>query len=185
MRAAKIHPISLLLFLSFPYWTAVAQDSTAVFVPVVDAAIVDTTAVDSTVETATAAPDSIVAKNPTGAMLRSIFVPGWGQFYNGKWFKGILIAGTEIGLITNAVILNQWAKEASTLEDYYFYIDNRNLTFWILGATILYSMADAYVDAQLYGFDESPDLSFFIKQKTEPLIGLTSSILTLQLSFQF
>ena len=30
-------------------------------------------------------------------MLRSLFVPGWGQLYNGKWFKALVIGGTEIG----------------------------------------------------------------------------------------
>jgi len=117
-------------------------------------------------------------------MLRSIFVPGLGQFYNGKWFKGILIAGTEIGLITNAIVLNKWANEAQTDDERYFYLDNRNLSFWLLGATILYSMADAYVDAHLYNFDDSPDLSLFIKKESEPLVGISSSTLTLQLSFR-
>lgn len=127
--------------------------------------------------------DTTFNKSPRGAMLRSIFVPGWGQFYNGKWLKGLLIAGAELGLITNAVVLNKWANEATTDEEYYFYIDNRNLSFWLLGATILYSMADAYVDAHLFQFDESPDLAFYIQHKAEPLVGIPSSILTIRLSF--
>jgi hypothetical protein len=128
--------------------------------------------------------DTVISKNPTGAMLRSIFVPGLGQFYNGKWLKGIVIAGTEVGLIANAVVLNQWANESETDDERYFYLDNRNLSFWLLGATILYSMADAYVDAHLYDFDDSPDLAFYVKKETEPLSGLQSSALMMQLSFQ-
>ncbi|NOY58007.1 MAG: hypothetical protein GXO75_03605 [Calditrichaeota bacterium] len=109
-------------------------------------------------------PDSVTAdssktKSPRGAMLRSVFVPGWGQFYNGKWFKGILIAGTEIGLVANAVIQNQYAVHSTTLLEKEFYVNNRNLSFWWLAGAILYSAVDAYVDAQLYHFDESPDLS--------------------------
>lgn len=127
--------------------------------------------------------DTVVSKNPTGAMLRSIFVPGWGQFYNGKWFKGLVFAGVEVGLMSNALVLNKWANEATSDEEYYFYIDNRNLSFWLLGATILYSMADAYVDAHLFGFDESPELAFYIRQESEPLVCMKSSILTLRLSF--
>ncbi len=131
------------------------------------------------------AHDTTVTKNPTGAMLRSLVVPGWGQFYNGKWFKGLLVAGTEIGLVANAYVLNQWAKEATNEDDRYFYLDNRNLSFWILGATILYSMADAYVDAQLYNFDESPDLSLNRSIQHERFSGITDSAFTLNLAIHF
>ena len=92
-------------------------------------------------------------------MLRSIFVPGWGQFYNEKWIKGILISGTEVGLVVNAVIQNQLAVNSATTLEKEFYKDNRNLSFWWLAGTILISAVDAFVDAHLYDFDESPDLS--------------------------
>ena len=98
-------------------------------------------------------------KNPRGAMLRSVFVPGWGQFYNGKWFKGIVIAGTECGIVINSIIQNEYAKKSVTSLEREFYIDNRNLSYWWLAGAILYSAVDAYVDAHLYDFDESPDLS--------------------------
>lgn len=98
-------------------------------------------------------------KSPRGAMLRSMALPGWGQFYNEKCFKGVLIAGTELGLITNAIIQNQLAQRASSEYDRLFYQDNRNLSFWWLAGVILFSMADAFVDAHLYHFDESPNLS--------------------------
>ena len=139
------------------------------------------TVADSTI--VTALQDSTV-KNPTGAMLRSILVPGWGQFYNGKWFKGILIAGAEVGLVANALVLNQWANEAASEEEFLYYIDNRNLSFWLLGATILYSMADAYVDAHLFGFDESPKLTFCLRDESELFPGIKSSALMIQLSLK-
>ena len=106
-------------------------------------------------------PDTVtvVKKSPTGAMLRSLFVPGWGQLYNGKWFKAILVCGTEIGLVANAVYQNQMAVQSTFSEERAWYQDNRNLSVWWLLATILLSMADAFVDAHLYDFDESPDLS--------------------------
>jgi hypothetical protein len=135
--------------------------------------------------TALSQSDTIANKDPSGAMLRSLAVPGWGQFYNGKWFKGIVIGGAEVGLVANAIVLNQWAKEAESEDERYFYLDNRNLSFWILGATILYSMADAYVDAHLYNFDESPELTFFLQQQSEPLVGISASIMTMRLSFRF
>ncbi len=105
-----------------------------------------------------------VRKSPTGAMLRSAVVPGWGQLYNGKWFKAILVAGAEIGLVANAVIQNQLAVQANNPFDRAFYEDNRSLSIWWLGAVILYSMGDAYVDAHLYRFDESPRLSLACKK---------------------
>ncbi len=108
-----------------------------------------------------ARPDSVEmkVKSPRGAMLRSLFVPGGGQFYNGKWLKGVLIAGTEVGLIANAIIQNQFAVQSKTLIEKEFYQNNRGLSIWWLGAVILYSIGDAYVDAHLYKFDESEDLT--------------------------
>jgi hypothetical protein len=98
-------------------------------------------------------------KNPRGAMLRSVFVPGWGQFYNGKWFKGIIVAGTETGIIINSIVQNELAKNSITSLEREFYLDNRNLSYWWLAGAILYSAVDAFVDAHLFDFDESPDLS--------------------------
>lgn len=105
-------------------------------------------------------PDTIETKSPTGAMLRSLALPGWGQFYNGKWFKGVLAIGVETGLVLNAIYLNAQLEKSTDPYDQEFYRNNRNLSFWWLGATILLSMLDAYVDAHLYHFDESTELSF-------------------------
>ena len=120
-----------------------------------------------------------VSKSPRGAMLRSLVVPGWGQFYNGKWFKGILIGGTEIGLITNAVIQNQLAVQSETELEKEFYQENRSLSIWWLGAAILYSITDAFVDAHLYNFDDSPNLSMKIKKEIEPLNNTKYSVISL------
>jgi hypothetical protein len=105
--------------------------------------------------------DSISQKipSPRGAMLRSLVLPGWGQAYNGKWFKAAVIAGAEIGLITNSIIQNRLAKNSSAESDKAFYINNRNLSYWWLSGVILFSIIDAYVDAHLFDFDESPNLS--------------------------
>ncbi len=104
--------------------------------------------------------DTIETKSPTGAMLRSLALPGWGQFYNGKWFKGVLAMGVETGLVLNAIYLDAQLDNSTDPFNQEFYRNNRNLSFWWLGATILLSMLDAYVDAHLYHFDESSDLSF-------------------------
>ncbi len=130
---------------------------------------------DSTLET----PRSLaVVPSPTGAMLRSLAVPGWGQWYNHKRFKAVVIAGAEVGLVVDAIVQNQLAASAKNIYDREYYRNNRSLAIWWLGAVILYSMADAYVDAHLFDFDESTNLSF----KTEaaampgerrPMMGIT------------
>jgi len=87
----------------------------------------------------------------------------------------VAVAGAEIGLVTNAIVLNQWANTAATEEERLYYLDNRNLSFWILGAVILYSMADAYVDAALFDFDESPELSFDVLPQRDPGGGIAGT----------
>jgi len=98
-------------------------------------------------------------KSPTGAMIRSIIFPGWGQLYNKKYFKAVLAFGAEVGLLANSIYLNQKYVASKTELDREFYVNNRNLSNWYLLGVILFSMADAFVDAHLSDFDESPDLS--------------------------
>lgn len=104
-------------------------------------------------------------KSPRGAVIRAALFPGWGQWYNEKKLKSMLIFGTEIGFISAAVWHNQQVvKPWTTAENYIkeFHINMRNQYVWYLVGTILYSMADAYVDAHLFDFDESEDLALII-----------------------
>jgi hypothetical protein len=101
----------------------------------------------------------IKKKSPRGAMLRSLAVPGWGQYYNRQYFKAALAFGAEAGLVATAIYWNNKANAASDRELKLFYQNNRNTANWFLLGTILLSMLDAYVDASLADFDESPDLS--------------------------
>ena len=158
------------VFLTFPYLCRALTPSTALDL----SQNADITKIDSSL-TAT--------KSPTGAMLRSLFVPGWGQFYNDKWFKALVIGGTEIGLVANAVYQNQMAAKANDPLEREWYIDNRNLSYWWLLGTILFSMADAYVDAHLYHFDESPNLSD--RQAFEPNFQANKTGAYFSLIFRF
>jgi hypothetical protein len=122
------------------------------------------------------ADTSLPHKSPTGALLRSVAFPGWGQFYNGKYFKSTVVFGTETTFITLAVI--EWGRrnehkrnfehlpqnhpdKAWEFEQFRFYEDRRNLFLWITTGIVFLSMFDAYVDAHLYNFDKEkvPDLS--------------------------
>jgi len=98
------------------------------------------------------------AKNPTGAMLRSLAFPGWGQWYNGKRVKAVIVFGAEAGIIANTIYQNQKVQDSKSEVEREFYLENRRLSNWWLAGVILLSMIDAYVDAHLYDFDESPAL---------------------------
>jgi len=106
-----------------------------------------------------AARKSKKKKSPTGAMVRSILIPGWGQFYNGKYFKAAAVFAIETGIVASAIYLNRLAEDSKTDENRAYYLDQRNLRYWWLLLAKLLSMLDAYVDAHLADFDESPSLS--------------------------
>ena len=48
--------------------------------------------------------DIIQKKTPEGAMIRSLMVPGWGQFYSDKPTSGKVWAGIEASLITTILV---------------------------------------------------------------------------------
>ncbi len=112
------------------------------------------------------------AKSSTGAVLRSMLVPGWGQLYTGHWFKALAFFGTDVGIIYGAVFQHgryvdalELADNSKTEEERVryehsadFYRDDRNrLIWWAAGVTLL-SAVDAYVEAELYGFHIDPTL---------------------------
>jgi len=123
--------------------------------------------------TATADTVKKKAKSPTGAMWRSLAFPGWGQWYNGKKLKAALAFGAETGVVGAAVYFDGRLRKASTFEDQEYWRDRRNLMYWWLGAAILLSMADAYVDAQLSDFDEGPELSAALPRGDRQGVGST------------
>jgi len=91
-----------------------------------------------------------------------MFVPGWGQLYNGKPLKAFIYAGAQLGYLYAAHVQNNRYHDYQNQgneEVAEFYKDDRNrLLWWLFGFTLL-SMGDAYVDAHLYSFDISDDLS--------------------------
>lgn len=97
-------------------------------------------------------------RSPTGALLRSLAVPGWGQAYNKKYFKAVIVAGGQGVLLGTAIV--EWKrasdakKDASVpsderLENYRLHTNNRNLFLWLYAAATVVSILDAYVDAHL------------------------------------
>ena len=108
-------------------------------------------------------------KSPMGALWRSVAFPGWGQLYNKKYFKAGLTFGAEVTFLTLMAIEWKRTDDQKRIFDslplshpdkqyeynlYKYYRDQRSLYLWSSLATILISMFDAYVDAQLYDFDK-------------------------------
>lgn len=102
-------------------------------------------------------------RSPMGALLRSVAVPGWGQMYNHKYVKSVIVFGAESFFIVKSVqwwtkAEDQYKKVQSTQagRDFNIYInyrDRRNDYLWLTGLAVFLSMFDAYVDAHLSGFD--------------------------------
>ncbi len=122
--------------------------------------------------------------SPTGALFRSLAFPGWGQFYNKKYFKAAVVFLGESGLIAGAVI--EWVRmkefedkfESLPLGDpqkavefdlFQFHQDKRNIFLWLTAATIFLSMWDAYADAQLSSFEKE-------KKEEQNQLGFIPSI---------
>ncbi len=119
-------------------------------------------------------------KNPNGAVLRSLLVPGWGQYYNGQKWKAALVAAAELGEIGTAIYWNRESKRVNDDRYKLIYEDYRNAAYWFLAGTIILSMLDAYVDAQLYDFDESPSLD----DRTLGLLAPPQPVLALRLKIR-
>ncbi|MBK6767394.1 MAG: hypothetical protein IPG71_14220 [bacterium] len=101
-------------------------------------------------------------KSTTGAVFRSLAVPGWGQFYTESYAKavGFFAAEAFVGVAISRYHDQMMAsKKADVFENERFYRSSRNKMIWWAAAIKLLSMGDAYVNAQLYKIDISPSLT--------------------------
>ena len=118
-----------------------------------------------------AASRPVESKNPTGALLRSLALPGWGQLYNEQYIKSALVVAAEGLLIAGAVVEHRRAEDDHDIYQdlsqsdavreaawnrYSRRIDKRNTYLWYYAGFKFLSVIDAYVDAHLYRFDEGP-----------------------------
>ena len=99
------------------------------------------------------------SKSVKSAILKSAFIPGWGQWYNDQKFKALIVFGGEMALIGGAIVQNQRAVASVSLQEKEFYQYDRSKFIWWLVAAHLLNVLDAYVDASLWDFDTGPDLS--------------------------
>jgi len=121
-----------------------------------------------------------LTKSPTGAMLRSMVIPGWGQFYNEAYWKIPVIWGAMGALgyawkwNNDRVIKYDDLYRSEHNSGYYkmreFYRNQRDLNavFFILAYVM--NVIDAYVDAHLFDFETqfrynefSPEINLKVK----------------------
>src|SRR5271169_4537929 len=111
-------------------------------------------------------------KSPMLAVGLSAVIPGAGQIYDGGYWKAPLIWGVGGYWISQWIDLNNKYQQfrsayAATipsggnpqylsLRD--FYRDERDRFAWFMGGLYFLNLLDAYVGAQLYDFEVSPDL---------------------------
>ncbi len=119
-----------------------------------------------TADTLQANTSHVMKKNVSRAMLLSALIPGGGQFYNESYWKGGLVAAAEITLasftVREQLLLGDVAEAWSGAERDSVYTvcrNRRNVFAFFTGAVIGYAVADAYVDAHMFGFRQAQRLS--------------------------
>ena len=158
-------------------------------------------------------PDSIPhvkipSHSPKVAGIASAIVPGLGQAYNHKWWKipviyagaGAVVYFLDLNLTeyksfrsayiaetdTSTATVNQFpqynAADLLTLKDYY----RRNIDVTVLAGGLIYALniVDAVVDAHLFHFDVSDDLSMRWMPSILPTHNITFAP-AFNLSFRF
>ena len=94
------------------------------------------------------------AVKPGRAMLHSLIVPGWGQLDNGSRKKAALFFAAELFFFGGYVYESSLVRKSDlTQYEREAYRTDRNtfVIYWFLAKVL--DITDAYVDAQLAGFD--------------------------------
>jgi len=128
--------------------------------------------------------DSVLRHSPVKATLLSTVLPGAGQFYNRKYWKIPVIYGAFAGLgylvkfnndrfqTYRSAYIQRSDGDPATVDPFVdrysdddlkvlrdFYRRNRDLSYIFAGLVYVLNIVDASVDAHLYYFDISDDLS--------------------------
>lgn len=136
--------------------------------------------------------------SPTKAIMYGLVLPGLGQGYNRKFYKIPIVYGA-LGAVGYAIYFNNenykeaslnYALDPSSLNEKYLRAWRRNLELSYIGLIAVYALQviDAYVDAQLYSWDVSKELSLRISPAVKPLIhpsGTESPTYGLSCSLRF
>jgi hypothetical protein len=129
-------------------------------------------------------------KSPGKAAIFSAVLPGCGQFYNESYWKIPVIYGVGTFFLYeyleydkrfddyskkfNASITPSNPNGSSSYKAYReYYRDQRDAFLWYGGFLYLLNVLDAFVDAHLYSFDVSDDLSIKINPSFNNSITIT------------
>jgi len=147
----------------------------------VNSAIADETDISDSSATKQEIFEDSYTKSPTGALVRSFILPGWGQLYVGSYWKAPIFF-TGAATLTYFIIQNhldyadyrdkynkmsnKTSTEALTLRNNReFYRDNRDMSaFYLLGVYAL-AAVDAYVGAHLFDFSVDSDYSIYLTKR--------------------
>jgi hypothetical protein len=116
-------------------------------------------------------------KQPLRAMAYSAILPGGGQIYNGSYLKSGIVIGIQTYLIGTAIYhadRKQHFHQQNDLVNEKLYRDELRNDYWWMGTTLVLSVADAFVDAHLYNFEQE-------KQKVH--LKFEDKLLKLELKF--
>ncbi len=94
-------------------------------------------------------------KSPTGAVLRSAVLPGWGQVYNEQYWKAGLAFSVNATLGFFIYRYHHLYRTTGNKD----YQNKRNQYTWYFALGYALTMLDAYVDAYLYKFDLAMSLA--------------------------
>ncbi|MCX7785462.1 MAG: DUF5683 domain-containing protein [candidate division WOR-3 bacterium] len=97
----------------------------------------------------------IYYKSSSKAMFLSAIFPGGGQFYTQNYLKGVFVAGVEGALVSYAIKNHLDYKNTNNAE---FRNRATNLLWW-LALVKIFSLADAYVSANMFKFKEQQKLT--------------------------
>lgn len=98
----------------------------------------------------------IPVKSPWGAVTRSAMIPGWGQLYNENYIKAVI----------SFALCFDFGRKIYIYEHKYQKTGNpalrerRIVNSWYFGLVYFLNMVDAYVDAYLFRFNDTMELTY-------------------------
>jgi hypothetical protein len=96
------------------------------------------------------------SKSPWGAVTRSAMLPGWGQCHNESYIKSVAAFGSFFYFASRVYDYGKEYRRTGDIETR----DKRVLHSWYLGLTYFLILVDSYVDAYLYRFEETIQLTY-------------------------
>jgi len=97
---------------------------------------------------------------PVNAGLRSLILPGWGQFFNGQKTKGYIVASAALVTLVGAYLLNNQAnntytdyqnqglKNGPTYSDYQNQQGQAEIVSFVCVGVWIYGVVDAYFNGK-------------------------------------